>query len=386
MIYYSVNMNTAQRIVEKFGGQSALAGMLGKTQSMVSYWCKAGVIPQKWHPKILQLASERGLDLSQSDFSLVPDITIIEDPNLGRIPIATYPGILPIGESEIPVYVLNDGRRVLSRSSATGVLTAGKGGGNLESYIGVHALKKYISESVIDGMIEFQIQGVVNKTVKGIEAEAFIEICRGYVRALAGEIPGEKLTSESQIEIAVRCSMFLASCAKLGLVALIDEATGYQYARAEDALRIKLRAYLEEEMRKWERTFPNELWVEFGRLTRWAGTVNQRPLYWGKLVMELVYDYLDKDVADWLRKNAPKPRHGQNYHQWLTAQYGLKKLVEHIWMLIGMASACTTMRELRERMAEKFGRQSLQLTLYVPSSMTNQKYIPTIKPPGNLPG
>jgi hypothetical protein len=180
--------------------------------------------------------------------------------------------------------------------------------------------------------------------------------------------------------------MFLASCAKLGLVALIDEATGYQYARAEDALRIKLRAYLEEEMRKWERTFPNELWVEFGRLTRWAGTVNQRPLYWGKLVMELVYDYLDKDVADWLRKNAPKPRHGQNYHQWLTAQYGLKKLVEHIWMLIGMASACTTMRELRERMAEKFGRQSLQLTLYVPSSMTNQKYIPTIKPPGNLPG
>ena len=317
-------MNTAQKIVDKFGSQSALAALLGKTQSMVSYWCKSGLIPQKWHPKILQLASERGLDLSSSDFSLVPDITIIEDQNLGKIPIATYPGILQLGESEIPVYVLNDGRRVVSRSGATGVLTAGKGGGNLESYIGVHALKKYIPESVIGGMIDFNLPGVVNKTVKGIEAEAFIEICRGYVRALAGEIEGEKLTSASQIEIAVRCSMFLASCAKLGLVALIDEATGYQYDRAEDALRIKLRAYLEEEMRKWERTFPNELWVEFGRLTRWRGTVNQRPLYWGKLVMELVYDYLDKDVADWLRKNAPKPRHGQNYHQWLTAQYGSK--------------------------------------------------------------
>jgi hypothetical protein len=370
-------MSTAQKIVEKFGSQTALAAAIGKGQSVVAYWCKVGSIPQKWHAQILKIASEQNIDLSPSDFSTASEPQIIEDQNLGKIPIATYPGILQLGDSEIPVYVLNDGRRVVSRSGATGVLTAGKGGGNLESYIGVQALKKYIPESVIEGMIDFNLPGVVNKTVKGIEAEAFIEICRGYVRALAGEIAGEKLTSASQIEIAVRCSMFLASCAKLGLVALIDEATGYQYDRADDALRIKLRAYLEEEMRKWERTFPNELWIEFGRLTRWGGTVNQRPLYWGKLVMELVYDYLDKDVADWLRKNAPKPRHGQNYHQWLTAQYGLKKLVEHIWMLIGMASACSTMRELRERMAEKFGRQSLQLTLYVPSSMTNQKFIPT---------
>lgn len=82
--------------------------------------------------------------------------------------------------------------------------------------------------------------------------------------------------------------------------------------------------------------------------------------------MELIYDYLDKDVADWLKKNAPKPTGGQNYHQWLTSQYGLKKLIEHIWMVIGMASACHTMRELKEKMAEKFGRQAVQYTLYLP--------------------
>jgi len=83
-------------------------------------------------------------------------------------------------------------------------------------------------------------------------------------------------------------------------------------------------------MRKWERTFPEQLWAEFGRLTNWKGSVHsQRPRYFGKLVMELVYDYLDKDVADWLRENAPEPRRGQNYHQWLSSQYGLKKLTEH---------------------------------------------------------
>jgi hypothetical protein len=79
----------------------------------------------------------------------------------------------------------------------------------------------------------------------------------------------------------------------------------------------------------------------------------------------MIYDYLDADVADWLRKNAPKPRHGQNYHQWLSGQYGLKKLVEHIWMVIGMARACQTMWELRRRMAEQFGRQPVQLTMFL---------------------
>ena len=132
---------------------------------------------------------------------------------------------------------------------------------------------------------------------------------------------------------------------KVGLVALIDEATGYQYDRAEDALRVKLKAYFGEEMRKWEKTFPDELWTQFGRLTNWTGGVTQRPKYWGKLVNELVYEYLDPDVAKWLRENAPKPRHGQNYHQWLSEQYGLRKLIEHIWMLIGMARACKTMPE-----------------------------------------
>ena len=131
-------------------------------------------------------------------------------------------------------------------------------------------------------------------------------------------------------------------------------------------MQIKLRLFLEEEMRKWEKTFPDELWREFGRLTNWSGNAHQRPKYWGKLVIELVYEYLDRDVAEWLKKNAPKPRHGQNYHQWLSGQYGLKKLLEHIWMLIGMASACQSMGELRRRMAEKYGRQPIQLTLYLP--------------------
>jgi hypothetical protein len=268
------------------------------------------------------------------------------------LPVAQWPGVLTIGDIEIPVYVLDDRRRIVSRTGATTVLTVGKGGGNLESYIQVKSLEPYVPQHLQDRMIDFVIPEVVNKSVKGMTAETFLEICGAYVRAWQdGDL------SDAQVAIAKRAAMFLAACSKVGLIALIDEATGYQYRRAEEELQLKLRMFLLEEMRKWERTFPNELWEQFGRLTKWKGAVHQRPKYWGKLVMELIYEYLDPDVAQWLRDNAPAPKHGQNYHQWLTSQYGLKKLIEHIWKVIGVASTCEDMDELRNRMEQLYGKK-----------------------------
>ena len=364
-------MNAAQQIIQKFGGQSAVAKLIGKGQTTVQYWTKTGVIPAKWHALLLRIAQEQGVDLSPSDFiAMGAETSQVQDGK--RIPEAKWFGTLQIGEAELPCYVLDDGRRVISRTGATSVLAGKKGGGQLEKYVAAGALRAYIPSDLADKMIDFSIEEVKNKTVRGIEAETFIDICRGYVKA----VNDAAVLTESQEEMARKASAFLAACATVGLIALIDEATGYQYDRAQDALRVKLKAFLEEKMRPWEKTFPDELWLEFGRLTNWHGSVLQRPKYWGKLVMELVYDYLDKDVADWLRNNAPAPRGNQSYHRWLSSQYGLRKLMEHLWMLIGMARACKTMRELRERMAATFGRHPVQVTVFVPPAKPGEKLLP----------
>jgi len=359
-------MNPAQLVVDKFGGQSALAKLIGKGQSTVQYWTKSGVIPSKWQTKLLTVAREQGIDLTATDFVRVPQVLRHDS---GKLPVAEWSGELEIGEGVLPCYVLSDGRRVISRTGATRVLAGKKGGGQLEKYVAAGNLPDYMPPGgLADKMIDFEIPEVVNKTVRGFAADTFLEVCRGYVRAFTEN----KLETPAQIDMAHKAAVFLSGCAGVGLIALIDEATGYQYDRAEDALRVKLKAYIGEEMRKWEKTFPDELWQEFGRLTNWKGSVTHRPKYWGKLVNELVYGYLDPDVAKWLRENAPKPRHGQNYHQWLTDQYGLKKLVEHIWMLIGMARACRTMEELRQKKAEASGRQKIQVTVYVPPPAPGQ--------------
>ena len=54
---------------------------------------------------------------------------------------------------------------------------------------------------------------------------------------------------------------------------------------------------------------------------------------------------------------------GQNYHQWLSGQYGLKRLIEHIWKVIGIANTCQDIEELRYKMAEIFGKKGLQYQL-----------------------
>ncbi len=87
------------------------------------------------------------------------------------------------------------------------------------------------------------------------------------------------------------------------------------------------------------------------------------------MVNELIYQALDPDVAEYLKKNKPKPFHGQNYHQWLSEDVGLKALIPHIYKVIGMAEGCGDIRELRDKVAKKYGRKLVQLTLSLPQKV-----------------
>lgn len=371
-------MNNAKRIIEKFGGQTALAELIGKGQPTVNHWAKTGTIPAKWRPIILGLAQERNIDINSADFdSYVPVVTNEDEVVLQR---ATHYGTLTVGEDKIPCYVLENGERIFSLKGVV-VALIGTDGGQLAEYIKVKSIKPFLPEELIPAengqipaLIRFDTGGAAfAQNAVGVPVERFMDICIAYSTALqeSSKPESEIKITERQHEIAIKANSFLRACAKTGIIALVDEATGYQYDRAADALQFKLNLFLEDEMRKWEKTFPDQLWAEFGRLTNWSGPAHKRPKYWGKLVMELVYGYLDKDVAAWLKENAPKPIGGKSYHRWLSEQYGLKKLVEHLWQLVGMASACNSMEELRKKMGEKYGKVPVQLTMFVDPVSSN---------------
>ena len=79
----------AEQIVQRFGGQSSLANLLGKRQSTVQHWTKTGRIPSQWHGRLLQLAHEKGIALEPSDFVTVESPSV--EPADGKL------GVLLVG-------------------------------------------------------------------------------------------------------------------------------------------------------------------------------------------------------------------------------------------------------------------------------------------------
>jgi myo-inositol-1-phosphate synthase len=83
------NKNSAEQIINRFGGQSSLASLLGRRQSTVQHWVKTGRIPSQWHGPLLKLAREKRIPLEAKDFVTQEMINI--EPASGRL------GVLLVG-------------------------------------------------------------------------------------------------------------------------------------------------------------------------------------------------------------------------------------------------------------------------------------------------
>jgi len=149
-------------------------------------------------------------------------------------------------------------------------------------------------------------------TAIGYEATLLVEICDKYLEAR-----DQKLLRGRQYKLADQAEIIIRACAKVGIIALIDEATGYQKVRAKNALQLKLQAFIADELQEWARMFPEEFWYELARLEGVRYSARSRPLRWGRYVMMFVYDAIDPDVGKELRKKNPSPRFMRNHHQWL---------------------------------------------------------------------
>src|SRR3546814_8498162 len=135
------------------------------------------------------------------------------------------------------------------------------------------------------------------------------DLCNGFRLALQASLdpksPHPRM-SKRQRRIAVKAIAVLSACASVGLEGLIDEATGHQYEQyeaSEAALRAKLGATLDEGLLAWEVAIPDELWTEFGRLTGRQEISQTRPRWWVRLVIEMIYDTLDRHIVEHLRNN-----------------------------------------------------------------------------------
>lgn len=252
---------------------------------------------------------------------------------------------LVIGGMEIPCYVLEDGKRVLVQGAMLNALdmsqgTAGRGGGDrIAKFLATKSIKpfadKYL-DNVIISPIKFRTPS--GSIAHGYEATLLADICDAVLEARK-----EKALHYQQEHIARQCEILVRGFARVGIIALVDEATGYQKDRAKNALAKILEAFIASELQPWVKTFPDEYYNQLFRLRglKFPNDRIQRPQYFGYLTNDIVYKRLAPGVLDELKKVIPKNKKGKpkaKLFQKLTDNIGYPKLREH------MASVVTIMK------------------------------------------
>lgn len=303
-------------------------------QAARARWAKAGKVPA-----------------IEDDDEVEPQVPIQQDDG---IPYSLFQGKVQIGDVEFECHVLSDGRRVLTQREVVRVITGGRTSGDLKVYLA--NLPLYEPGSLDDRVVPFQMPQNPAKAI-GYDAELLIEICDMYLQARdAGLLKRNQMALAKMAEVIVRAS------AKVGIIALIDEATGYQKVREKRALQLKLQAFIAEEMQEWAKMFPDEFWYELARLEGVHYSPRHRPLRWGKYVMAFVYDAIDEDVGTTLREVNPNPRHGKNHHQWLR-EHGRQKVNDQIQRVVTIMKLCDDMHDFRKKFARVFATGPTQLEL-----------------------
>lgn len=271
------------------------------------------------------------------------------------LPHSLFRGPLQIGNVELECHVLSDLRRVLTQGEVVKVLTGGTESSNVGRYL--RRIPGFEPSRLEGRTINFRVPGNP-QVATGYEAELLIEICDLYLNAR-----DQGLLKPSQKRLAQMAEIIMRACAKVGIVALVDEATGYQKVREKQALQLKLQAYIAEEMGEWALMFPTEFWVELARLEGIKYSPQHRPIRWGKYVMAFVYDAVDPDVGKELRRINPDPKFRKNHHQWLQ-QLGRERVNNQIQQVIAVMRLCTDMEDFKAKFAKVFNKGPLQMQLW----------------------
>lgn len=260
---------------------------------------------------------------------------------MSEIRHATHRGTLPVGDESIQCFVLNDKTRVISgRSMTKSIGMKGRGQG-IERILRQPAIRNHIDESLRQS-IEEPLQYLLSKSSArptiGYEATVLLQVAEAVLRAR----DARDLKTEQEYRYAMAAETLVRAFAAVGIIALVDEATGYQEERDADELSRILSAYIAPELIPWTKRFPDEFYRQLFRLRGW----NYRPMSVARpkavaqFTSQLVYEKLPGDVLDELRRKNPvvdsKGHRAHRHHQFLTEDIGNRHLELHIAQVVAL--------------------------------------------------
>ncbi|WP_426140889.1 P63C domain-containing protein [Pseudomonas sp. DWP3-1-2] len=264
---------------------------------------------------------------------------------------------LKIGDVEMACYVLEDETRVISQSGL--LLGLGMTKGSTRS--GDDRLTVLAKSLEGNGLINSELTEVIKNPIRfrpphggrsayGYPATVLADLCEAVLAARsAGSL------SDRQAGLAKQCEALIRGFARVGIVALVDEATGYQKDRARDALAKILEAFVAKEMQPYVSKFPAEFYEEMFRLRGlpFNSTSVKRPPYFGHLTNDVVYRRLAPGVWQDLKEKVKRNSEGRPTHQLhrlLTPDVGDPRLKELLLKVVTVMQLSVNWQDFKDKL------------------------------------
>jgi len=275
---------------------------------------------------------------------------------LRPIPKATHEGTLVIGETEIPCAVLEDGRRLITQSGmmvALGRARQAKGRDyydgdvNLPAFLTAKNLKPFIPEDLQVTSSQIEFDTMRGMRAFGYAAELLPSVCDVFLDARAAGV-----LAHNQEPIADQALILIRGFARIGIIALVDEATGFQYDRPRRDLEEYLKTFLSESLRRWVRTFPGDYFKHLCRLKQVTLRPDMKlPQYFGHLTNDLIYRRIAPGLLKALKERREERGKASNkLHSWTSDDLGRPELLLHLGTVVGLMKIHTDYEQFKKQL------------------------------------
>lgn len=286
--------------------------------------------------------------MTQTPFPTLPQ-SVPAPTDMPRV-VGGYSGKLDLAGIQLPCAVVespNGIQRVLSENGITAAILGSRSGASkrakkasenrwapLPIFVAPIQLKPFITNELINGPLKpiHYLSGT--KTVCGYDSSILVAVCEVWLTArAAGKLQDQQLAKAQAAENLIR------ALAQVGIAALIDEATGYQASRPQDALEKLLSKYILEEKLPWAKKFPDEFYTQIYRLKGWEFSIEDcKPSCLGHITNDVVYERLPKGVLSKLQKLNPVDkdlgRRKHRHHQFLSNDVGQPELKDYMLQIL----------------------------------------------------
>jgi hypothetical protein len=303
-----------------------------------------------------------------------------------ELPQASHDGPLQIGDKVLIAANLPNGKRLLSQGTFLQALgrsrtpKAGTGGlssvDGLPFFLSAEILNPFISEELRLSTTPILFRLKSGQRAVGYDALLLPMVCEVYQKL--HDSLTKRLTSNDESEvrqakkiyaqykhIITACDELVNGFAKRGIIALVDDATGYQADRArDDALKIVAQYVSPSYLIPWTQCFQHDFFRETYKILGWEykqGSV-KHPQYLGKFIIKYIYEPLPPGVLDELKRRLPKNEHGNRrakLWQALTPDTGIPHLDRQLTAVTTLMQISDDKAAFEHHFQKLFGKQRI---------------------------